>query len=180
MQRILEMTAMPRVGSDGRVTVVVKDHYLKKLIFISQQDCVAGARICSPTRMTKRHSWWGWFLSLRPCAAINGHEDRDDAVAQGRIEHPYSPEDRGGCRFKSRQRHRHFTCSNYSTNRNAIALASAASRRLRHPLLLNFDCPGRRSLDRSPRRYRSRHTAPYRPKRAVEAMAALAGYNPDR
>jgi len=56
----------------------------------------------------------------------------------------------------------------------------AASRRLRQPLLLNFDCPGRRPLDRSPCRYRSRHTAPYRPKRAVEAMAALAGYNPDR
>ena len=45
---------------------------------------------------------------------------------------------------------------------------------------LNFYCPGRRPLDRSLCRYRSRYTAPYRPKRAVEAMAASAGYNPDR
>ena len=37
---------MPRVGSGGRVTAVVQSHYLKKLIFISQQDCVAGAHTC--------------------------------------------------------------------------------------------------------------------------------------
>ena len=33
----------------------------------------------------------GLILSLRPCAATNGHEDRDDAVAQGGIERPCSP-----------------------------------------------------------------------------------------
>ena len=49
MHRILEMTAMPRVGSDGHVTAVVKSHYLKKLISISRQDCVAGARTCTPS-----------------------------------------------------------------------------------------------------------------------------------
>ena len=49
LHRILEMTAMPRVGSDGHVTAVVKSHYLKKLISISRQDCVAGARTCTPS-----------------------------------------------------------------------------------------------------------------------------------
>jgi len=43
----------------------------------------------------------------RPRAATNGHEDRDDAVAQGGIERPCSPGGGGGCRFKSCQRHRH-------------------------------------------------------------------------
>ena len=61
---------MPRVGSDGRVTVVVKDHYLKKLMFISQQDCVAGARICSPTRMTKRPGQQGNLGGTRIAANI--------------------------------------------------------------------------------------------------------------
>ena len=32
----------------------------------------------------------GLILSLRPCAATNDHEDRDDAVAQGGIERPCS------------------------------------------------------------------------------------------
>jgi len=61
---------MLRVGSDGRVTVVVKDHYLKKLIFISQQDYVAGARICSPTRMTKRHGPRGIPRGFPPLWAL--------------------------------------------------------------------------------------------------------------
>jgi hypothetical protein len=42
---------MPRVDSGGRVTAVVNNHCLKKLISISQQDCVAGAHTCLP-RMT--------------------------------------------------------------------------------------------------------------------------------
>jgi hypothetical protein len=45
------MIAMPRVGSGGRATAVVKSHYPKNLIFISRQDCVAGAHTCLP-RMT--------------------------------------------------------------------------------------------------------------------------------
>jgi hypothetical protein len=45
---------MPRVDSGGRVIAVVKGHYLKKLISISRQDCVAGARACSPKRTIKR------------------------------------------------------------------------------------------------------------------------------
>jgi len=40
------MIVMPRVGSGGRVTAVVHSHYPKKLISISQQDCVAGAHTC--------------------------------------------------------------------------------------------------------------------------------------
>jgi hypothetical protein len=40
---------MPLVGSAGRVTAVVKGHYPKKVISISRQDCVAGARTCTPS-----------------------------------------------------------------------------------------------------------------------------------
>jgi hypothetical protein len=45
------MIVMPRVGSGGRATAVVKGHYSKKVIFISRQDCVAGVHTCLP-RMT--------------------------------------------------------------------------------------------------------------------------------
>ena len=44
---------MPRVDSGGRVTAVVKGHYLKKLISISRQDCVAGAHTCLPRTTIK-------------------------------------------------------------------------------------------------------------------------------
>ena len=36
---------MPRVGSGGRATAVVKSHYSKNLIFTSRQDCVAGSHL---------------------------------------------------------------------------------------------------------------------------------------
>ena len=42
---------MPRVGSGGRATAVVKGHCSKKVISISRQDCVAGVHTCLP-RMT--------------------------------------------------------------------------------------------------------------------------------
>jgi hypothetical protein len=42
------MIVMPRVDSDGRATAVANSHYPKKLIFISRQDCVAGAHTCLP------------------------------------------------------------------------------------------------------------------------------------
>jgi len=48
------MIAMPRVGSGGRATAVVKSHYPKSLIFISRQDCVAGAHTCLPRMAIKR------------------------------------------------------------------------------------------------------------------------------
>jgi len=74
LHRILEMTAMPRVGSDGHVTAVVKSHYLKKLISISRQDCVAGARTCTPSASNsstdhgERDAVWSPFRSLfSPC-----------------------------------------------------------------------------------------------------------------
>jgi len=47
---------MPRVDSGGRATAVVNTRYPKKLISISRQDCVAGARICLPTMTIKAFS----------------------------------------------------------------------------------------------------------------------------
>jgi hypothetical protein len=41
-----------------------------------------------------------WGLILRPCAATNGHEDRDDAVAQGGIERPCFSGGRGRLRVQ--------------------------------------------------------------------------------
>jgi hypothetical protein len=45
---------MPRVGSGGRATAVVKRQYPRKLISISRQDCVAGARTCLSRKRIKR------------------------------------------------------------------------------------------------------------------------------
>jgi hypothetical protein len=47
------MIVMQRVDSGGRATVVATGHYSKKLISISQQDCVAGAHTCLPTMTIK-------------------------------------------------------------------------------------------------------------------------------
>ena len=55
---------MPRVGSGGRATAVVKSHYPKNLIFISRQDCVgcinAGARL-------NRHPWQASVSTSSSC-----------------------------------------------------------------------------------------------------------------
>jgi hypothetical protein len=120
LERILEMTAMRRVSSDGRVTVVAKDHYLKKLIFISQQDYVAGARICSPTRMTKRPGPRGIPRGFLPLWAI------EEQIA---IHRTYVATVKDWARIylftlgPVAPTRSHFFCS--------IALASAASRHLR-------------------------------------------------
>jgi hypothetical protein len=45
------MIFMPRGDSGGRATAAVNTHYPKKLISISLQECIAGARICLPTSM---------------------------------------------------------------------------------------------------------------------------------
>jgi len=45
---------MPRVGSGGRATAVVKGHCSKKVISISRQDCVAGVHTCLPRMTIKR------------------------------------------------------------------------------------------------------------------------------
>ena len=64
-----------------------------------------------------------FLAGIRPCAAINGHEDRDDAVAQGGIERPCSP-GRGRLRVQvlpaslapalAHHRGKHGTCSTCS------------------------------------------------------------------
>ena|SRR6516225_4195266 len=62
----------------------------------------------TPHSPRRREAAFGHSLAgIRPCVAINDHEDRDDAVAQGGIERPCSPGGGGGCGFKSCQRHQH-------------------------------------------------------------------------